>query len=273
MSGRNKCRGCGLRIKEHKFGKWGPGCKGPDSGGGSDEEKSSVMQQLRLITDRLADLEIATGTGAAKDRRGAKCSSSSDEEAEPDLESMSKKQLLEHIKNSNNSRDELAKANADKKRGNKADVIDLSGKDRRKRGLSISNLFDTDYLRDQDQQNLQQAADKLKAKHRRTSKEEDNRIPGVGRIDDLRRDPRLAGAADDLLRDAGKRAPWLRTPAERDDIPRRDRGDGDWPSRDSVLLTRNRGNFSNIRGQKELEEYLVRNMLSANTIAYAGVAL
>merc|ERR550519_313141 len=209
---------------------------------------------------------MSAGSGATRKDKKVQLPSS-DDDLEPDVESMTRKQLLEYVKNSNKTKEQLAKAAKDKNAGSERGTgFDVSGMGKRSRGLSISNLFDADYLRDQDHHLLQSAAERLKEKNRNSSADADNRIPGVGRIDDLRRDPRLVDAADELLRDAGRRAPWLQTPAERgarrvrhpvddrrdlddsrDRSFRRDRGDGggDWSSRDAVLLNRNRGNVTN----------------------------
>ena len=176
---------------------------------------------------------------------------------------MTKKQMVEYIKNINKDRDQLAMSN----RPDKDVQFDLPlDSTRKKKSLSIPNLFDHHYHRqtDQEAQNLQKAAERLKEKNRDSQRNTDNRISGASTIDDLRRDPSLLASAGEFLRDAGLRAPWLQTPAERDgfhdarsnvrgrDEPgqeeswdrhcRGDRreGDRDWRSRDAVLLNRNR---------------------------------
>ena len=226
-SGGNKCSGCSIRIKKHKFGKWGPNCQGPpgedDSYIPKPQDNSDLADQLKFITERLKNLETRETPEYVRKVHDVH------DEVEPDFESMSREQMVVYMKNANKDREKLA--------GSGAEPFEKLGQFEGRRNLSIPNLFDNDYHRqlDADALNLRKAADTLKEKHsdRRSA---DNRIPGTSVIDDLRRDPRLVSSADDFLRDAGQRAPWLQTPTERD-------------------------------------EYLVRNILSASTVSYAGIVL
>jgi len=246
-------------VKIHKFGAWGPSCSGPPPDWGTipiDTKPSTMTDQLKIITDRLEKLEMSKGANGATQQSSQV---SSDDEVEVDFESMTRKQMIAYIKNSNKDKAELTKAAS----GGASKNVRFNEVPR-SRGLSISNLFDDKYLRSQDELNMQKAADKLKEKHRDRSKD-DNRIPGVPTIDDLRRDPGLAGAADDFLRDAAGRAPWLRNPGDHVRAPppppqhgrdsgwdrssyRDNHSDREWANRDAVLLNRNRVYSSSVCG-------------------------
>ena len=145
MPGGNKCSGCNTRVKQHKFGSWGPSCNGPPRGGSSDDEKpGDVMDQLRVLTKRLKNLELAQGGNGAQKRQDY-------DEDIVDFESMSREQMLVYIKNNEKSKEKLAPAaqlNSPPKNGKKQ--VKFGGGEPRKRGLSISNLFDDEYLRGQD---------------------------------------------------------------------------------------------------------------------------
>ena len=202
-SGGNKCRGCKVKVKQHKFGPWGPDCTRPPDCEDSGDEKINngvLLQHLRLITDRLDNLEKSSSSGATDFNRKVQDVPSSDEEVS--LEDMTREQMLQFIKNSKKGQDEMAKVGGAGKPAKKKNVKIGEPKKRR---LSLSNLFNNDYLRDQDQLNLRSTADKLKAKHQ-SKQNDDNRIGGVPVIDDLRRDPGLLGQAGEWLRDAGGRA-------------------------------------------------------------------
>ena len=214
--GGNRCQGCKVKVKKHKFGKCGPTCNGPSGAGGSDDEKSSdFSEQLRIITERLMSLEAGTGATPKVQKKPVVLSSDEDE---MDPESMTKEQMVDFIKNAKKNRDELKKvATSDipvdkSKRRVGFESSEASNRDRR---LSLSNLFDTEYHRDEEQLGLQKAADRLKEKQRTKDKNSDNRIPGVGCIDDLRLDPRLVNPTEDFLRETASRAPWLQSSAER----------------------------------------------------------
>ena len=91
----NKCRGCKVRVKQHKFGQWGPNCTGPPNSEDSGDEKLAsndlVLRHLKSITDRLDTLEKRSSSGATQDLP------SSDEEVS--VEDMTREQLLQYIKN------------------------------------------------------------------------------------------------------------------------------------------------------------------------------
>ena len=108
MAGGNKCRGCKTKVKQHKFGQWGPACQGPPNDGEGEEDKMDMMGHLRAISARLKNLE-SESSGAQRSKPTVQTLSSSEED-EPDFNSMTREQMIQFVKNSNKERDQLAKA-------------------------------------------------------------------------------------------------------------------------------------------------------------------
>ena len=265
---------------------------------------------LQKLLDKVEKLESAMNTGSNGKKSGTskkknkntntnkvvEIPSDSEDEDPINIDNMTTAQLKTFARNLNKERTNLKMA------AQKPESVFQDKPQNRARSASISSLFGETANDGSAQSELRRAAESLKSRNKDVEQPGSNRIKDASVINDLRKDPRLRSTVDQFMLDIGDKAAWFQRSQTRDgdrtfprDTLRRDprdhadhrrdvRGGHEWDNgsdtlddydhdrsaRDSNLLSRYRGNF---RGQKELDEYLVRNTLSANTVSYAGVAL
>ena len=295
---KRKCTGCGKACKGHS-GPAGQNCpaapskktqdSSEDAGTAMDgtDPNNTILQKLLNKVEQL-ELAMSAAEGGKKSTKSKKVtpvpSYSEDEDA--DVEKMTPAQLRTYVKNLNKEKNDLKK--------NKPDSFLSAKQNDKPRSSSISSIFADNPTDDSSQSELRKAAEALKSRNKDEDSASSTRIKDASVINDLRKDPRLRSTVDQFMQDIGERAKWFERPGSLDSGAHRrdprsddrrhemlgadrrqwdDRADDydqDRASRDSILLNKYRGNY---RGQKEMDEYLVRNTLSTNTVAYAGVAL
>ena len=306
--GGRRCYRCSYKIKggDHSFGRFGPQCTWPpraqedEDASQPEDPNSAVLQKLLKKVEQLEQAYSSSGSKGKKPKSAKKVTideEESDEDSSINIDKMTPAQLKVYAKN-------LTKEKQGSDKTENPDSFLAGKKNQKANHNSISNLFEeADQAEDMigEQSSLQRAAEALKSRNTDKKDEGSSRIENASVISDLRSDPWLRDQVDQFMRDIGDKAAsfqnpsslhntfdprdtWRRDPRDPWKYRREDCRQDSHPSnkihtdfnqeraaRDSNLLSSYRGN--SYRGQKELDEYLVRNTLSANTVAYAGVAL